>query len=74
MKAKFRSYSAVFENSQTTRTEPIISQDVLKIVVNNVLRSHNVVVFGLPEEEGEGLNDKVCEVFQSIRTQIQLDL
>ena len=70
VKVELQSYSAAVQKSLPSCGEPIISKETLKSVVKDVVneedRSRNIVVFGLSEEEGEELNDRVGEVFQSI--------
>ena len=50
--------------------EQCLSSEALTRVVRNVIeeedRSRNVVIFGLPGEDNENLNEKVVEIFESI--------
>ena len=68
VKAEFQTYSSIVENSQPR--EQVISSETLESVVKHVVkeedRSHNVVMFGLTEDNDSELIDSVSEVFQSI--------
>ena len=70
VKAEFKTYSAVVQSSQSLQSEHVISKDILKTVVKDVVdeedRSRNVVLFGLLEEDEEDVNGRVAEVFESI--------
>ena len=70
VKAEFKTYSAVVQSSQSSQSEHVISKDILKTVVKDVVdeedRSRNVVLFGLLEEDEEDVNGRVAEVFESI--------
>ena len=70
VKAEFKTYSAVVQSSQSVQSEHVISKDILKTVVKDVVdeedRSRNVVLFGLLEEDEEDVNGRVAEVFESI--------
>ena len=64
VKEEFKSYSSVVSTSQPTA--PVICQKALTSVVKSVVeeedRSRNSLVFGLPEEEEEGLETRISEV------------
>ena len=66
VKEEFKSYSSVVSSS--TPTAPTFCPEALKTVVKTVVaeedRSRNVLVFGLPEEDGEELETKISGVFE----------
>ena len=70
VKVELQSYSSAVQKNLPECKEQVFSSEALTRVVRNVVeeedRSRNVVIFGLPEEDNEKLNDKVAEVFESI--------
>ena len=72
VKAELQSYSSAVLKSPPVPEykEQTISSETLTKVVKNFVeeedRSRNVVIFGLSEESGEVLADKVVEVFENI--------
>ena len=74
VKAEFKSYSSVVQNSP----QPVISSQALTTVVKNVVaeedRSRNFLIFGLPEEEGEELNVRVSEVLETIGSKPKIEV
>ena len=71
VKTEMMSYSdALKESSGSTTAAPAITPATVKKVVRDVIkeedRSKNVMVFGLTEEDGELLNEKIGNVFVSI--------
>ena len=72
VKEQFQSYSeAVQENVMVCQPDsPSLTPEVLKQVVQSVVqeedRSRNLMVFGILEQEGENLAERVQEVFQEI--------
>ena len=76
LKAEFQTYSSVvLQNTQSS--VPVISKEGLKEVVKNVVNEEdhrcNVVIFGLLEEEGEELNDRVEELFTTTEHKPRLE-
>ena len=45
----------------------------MKLVVEHEDRSRNIMVFGLPEEENEQLNERVLELFEVLGEKPRLD-
>ncbi len=64
---EIKTYSAAVHASSTT---PVFSPDSLKKVVKSAIkeedRSRNVLVFGLAEEEGEKIEDKISDLFSEL--------
>ncbi|KAL5267695.1 hypothetical protein ACHWQZ_G004666 [Mnemiopsis leidyi] len=62
-------YSSVVANSEPAAA-PVISPEALKTFVKTVVaeedRSHNLLVFGLPDEEGEELEARISEVLEQV--------
>ncbi len=58
------------EAVHTTGTPPVLCPDSLKNVVKSAIkeedRSRNVVVFGLTEEEGEKIEEKITDLFSEL--------
>ena len=75
VKEEFKSYSSVVSSS--TPTAPTFCPEDLKTVVKTVVaeedRSRNVLVFGLPEEDGEELETKISGVFEEIGLKPKLE-
>ena len=75
VKEEFKSYSSVVSSS--TSSAPTFSPEALKTVVKTVVaeedRSRNVLVFGLPEEDGEELETKISRVFEEIGLKPKLE-
>ena len=75
VKEEFKSYSSVVSNSQPTA--PVICQKALTSVVKSVVeeedRSRNFLVFGLPEEEEEGLETRISEVLEEVGLKPKLE-
>ncbi|KAL5254356.1 hypothetical protein ACHWQZ_G013964 [Mnemiopsis leidyi] len=69
VKGELMSYSSVVANSQPAAA-PVISPEALKTVVKTVVaeedRSRNLLVFGLPDEEGEELEARISEVLEEV--------
>ena len=70
VKEEFKSYSSVVGNSQPA-TAPVISPaEALKTVVKTVVaeedRSRNLLVFGLPDDEEEQLEERISEVLETV--------
>ena len=69
VKEEFKSYSSVVGNSQPAAA-PVISPEALKTVVKTVVaeedRSRNLLVFGLPDDEEEQLEEKISEVLETV--------
>ena len=78
VKAEFVSYSAaVQKNQKNQKPSPALAPETLKSVVMKVAeeedRSRSLMVFGLPEEGDEELQDKVSAVFQEFGEKPRLD-
>ena len=75
VKAQFKSYSEAVKTQQCESQS--LTPDTLTTVVRKVVehedRSKNVMIFGLPEEEEEKLNDKVIDVLEKIGERPRLD-
>ena len=75
VKDEFKSYSSVVSSSQPTA--PTFCPEALKTVVETVIaeedRSRNLIVFGLPEGDGEELETKVSEIFEEIGQKPKLE-
>ena len=76
VKEEFKSYNSVVSTSQ--RTAPVICQKALTSVVKSVVeeeedRSRNILIFGLPEEEEEGLETRISEVFEEVGLKPKLE-
>ena len=75
VKEEFKSYSSVVSSSQPTA--PAFCPETLKTVVETVIaeedRSRNLIVFGLPEGDGEELETKVSEIFEEIGQKPKLE-
>ena len=75
VKEEFKSFSSVVSNSQPTA--PVICQKALTSVVKSVVeeedRSRNFLVFGLPEEEEEGLETRISEVLEEVGLKPKLE-
>ena len=69
VKEEFKSYSSVVGNSQPAAA-PVISPEALKTVVKTVVaeedRSRNLLVFGLPDDEEEQLEERISEVLETV--------
>ena len=69
VKEEFKSYSSVVGNSQPAAA-PVISPEALKTVVKTVVaeedRSRNLLVFGLPDDEEEQLEETISEVLETV--------
>ena len=65
VEAEFKTYSSAVVQGQDQKQ--VLVPENLKTVVKEVVeqedRSRNIMVFGLPEEADEQLNDKVSAVF-----------
>ena len=71
LKEQFKSYSeAAAENVMVCQADSLAVPATLKKVVKSVVqeedRSRNVVIFGLPEQRDENVEERVQEVFQEI--------
>ena len=77
VKAEFKSYSAAVavekEQCQSHSLTPDTLNTVVRKVVEHEDRGRNVMIFGLPEEENEKLNEKVTDVLETIREKPRLD-
>ena len=75
VKEEFKSYSSVVSTPQPTA--PVICQKALTSVVKSVVeeedRSRNFLVFGLPEEEEEGLETRIREVLEEVGLKPKLE-
>ena len=75
VKDEFKSYSSVVSSSQPVA--PTFCPEALKTVVETVIaeedRSRNLIVFGLPEGDGEELETKVSEIFEEIGQKPKLE-
>ena len=75
VKEEFKSYSSVVSSSQPTA--PTFCPEALKTVVQTVVaeedRSRNLLVFGLPEGDGEELETKVSEIFEEVGQKPKLE-
>ena len=69
VKKEFKSYSSVVGNSQPAAA-PVVSPEALKTVVKIVVaeedRSRNLLVFGLPDDEEEQLEERISEVLETV--------
>ena len=69
VKEEFKSYSSVVGNSQPAAA-PVISPEALKTVVKTVVaeedRSQNLLVFGLPDDKEEQLEERISEVLETV--------
>ena len=70
VKTELKTYSDAVQESGSKGGANLIDQNTLKSVVKDVVaeedRSRNIIVFGLPEEPTEQINEKVCEVLQEL--------
>ena len=71
LKEQFKSYSkAAAENVMVCQADslanPATQKKMVKSVVQEEDRSRNVVIFGLPEQKDENVEERVQEVFQEI--------
>lgn len=71
LKEQFKSYSeAAAENVMVCQADSLADPATLKKMVKSVVleedRSRNVIIFGLPEQKGENVEERVQEVFQEI--------
>ena len=77
VKEEFKSYSSVVNVSTPQPTAPVICQKALTSVVKSVVeeedRSRNFLVFGLPEEEEEGLETRISEVLEEVGLKPKLE-
>ena len=75
VKEEFKSYSSVVSTPQPTA--PVICQEALTSVVKSVVeeedRSRNFLVFGLQEEEEEGLETRISEVLGEVGLKPKLE-
>ena len=75
VKEEFKSYSSVVSTPQPTA--PVICQKALTSVVKSVVeeedRSRNFLVFGLQEEEEEGLETRISEVLGEVGLKPKLE-
>ena len=69
VKKEFKSYSSVVGNSQPAAA-PVISPEALKTVVKTVVaeedRSRNLLVFGLPDDKEEQLEERISEGLETV--------
>jgi len=66
VQTEMRSYGEVLKSSTPAAISPATFKKVVKDVMKDEDRSKNVIVFGLAEEDGEQLNEKVGNVFVEI--------
>ncbi len=67
VETELRSYSSVVEKSCTEALKPQKLAAVVKTVTDKEDRSGNIVVFGLPEEENEVVEDKVIQILEQLQ-------
>ena len=77
VKEEFKTYSEVTaahkERSLCEPVTPEVLRTVVKTVVEQEDRSRNVMLFGLPEDEGEQLSTKVTELFENLGEKPRFD-
>ena len=77
VKEEFKTYSEVTaahkERSFCEPVTPEVLRTVVKTVVEQEDRSRNVMLFGLPEDEGEQLSTKVTELFENLGEKPRFD-
>ena len=69
VQAEIKSKTYVLSNSSHSSASTFTAENLKKVVQNVAVeedRSRNVLIFGLKEDTGEKLNDKICEVFEQM--------
>ena len=69
VQAEIKSYSAAVSKHSPSSASTFTAENLKKVVQNVVAeedRSRNVLIFGLKEDAGEKLCDKICDVFEQM--------
>ena len=66
VESELRSYSSIVEKSCTEALKPQKLAAVVKTVTDKEDRSGNIIVFGLPEEKNEVVEDKVTQILEQL--------
>jgi len=72
VQTEMRTYGDVLKSTSPAAISPATFKKVVKDVIKDEDRSKNLMVFGLTEEDGEQLNEKICDVFVEIGEKPQL--
>ena len=73
VQTEMRTYGDVLKSSTSPAAiSPATFKKVMKDIIKDEDRSKNLMVFGLTEEDGEQLNEKICDVFVEIGEKPQL--
>ena len=66
VQTEIRTYGDVLKNPVSAAISPATFKKIVKTAIEDEDRTKNLMVFGLAEEDGEHLDEKVSEVFLSI--------